>query len=200
VDRSWFLDVNSFARATPWLHPVMGDYAKYGVVLFAVLLLGAWWTARRRRDLAAVAASLWAPLGMLLAVAVNQPLGSRVHEPRPYASLPHVSMLVARSADFSFPSDHAVMAGAVAAGVWLANRRLGLVSAAAALLMAFARVYVGAHYPGDVLAGLLVGAAVTLTGYAVARFLLRVVVVALAGTSLRLLVSAPEPARVAAAR
>jgi membrane-associated phospholipid phosphatase len=203
VDKSWFLDVNRFAHATPWLHAPMRDYAQYGVVLFAVLLLGAWWTARGRRDLAGVAAALWAPLGMLLAVGLNQPLGSWVHEARPSTSLPHVSMLVARSSDFSFPSDHAVMAGAVAAGVWLANRRLGMLAALAALVMAFARVYVGAHYPGDVLAGLLFGAAVTLAGYAVARLLLRMLVAALAGTPLRPLVTAAasdRPAQVAVTR
>ncbi len=55
--------------------------------------------------------------------------------------------------DFLLPSDHAVMAGAVAAGLLLAHRRLGALAAAAALLMAFARVYIGAHYPWDVLGG-----------------------------------------------
>ena len=34
-----FLDVNTFARHTPWLHLVMTGYAAYGVVLFAGLLL-----------------------------------------------------------------------------------------------------------------------------------------------------------------
>lgn len=40
-----------------------------------------------------------------------------------------------------------MMAGAVAAGVWLVNRRLGVIAAIAAVAMALARVYVGAHYP-----------------------------------------------------
>ena len=44
----------------------------------------------------------------------------------------------------------AVMAGAVTVGVLLANRRLGLVTAALAVLMAVTRVYVGAHFPLDV--------------------------------------------------
>ena len=40
------------------------------------------------------------------------------------------------------------MAAAVAAGLLLVNRRLGLLAGLASLLMAFARVYIGAHYPG----------------------------------------------------
>jgi membrane-associated phospholipid phosphatase len=169
MDHSWFLHLNSIARATPSLHAAFRAYARYGVLLFAALLLWSWWTARGRRDLEAVSAALWAPVATLLAVGLNQPLGSWVHEPRPYLSLRHVEVLVSRSSDFSFPSDHAVMAGAVTVGVWLVDRRLGLLAASAAVLMAFTRVYVGAHYPGDVLAGLLLGGVVTLISYLLAR-------------------------------
>ena len=69
-----------------------------------------------------------------------------VAEARPYAVLPHILVLAHCSTDPSFPSDHAVLAGAVAAGLWLVNRRLGNVAVLAAAAMAFARVYIGAHY------------------------------------------------------
>jgi len=189
VDRSWFVHLNSFAKATPWLHAGFRGYAEVGVVLFAAVLVWSWWTARSSRDLSAVSAALWAPAGTLLAVGLNQPLGNWVREPRPYTTLRHVEVLVARSSDFSFPSDHAVMAGAVAAGVWLANRRLGMLTAVAAVLMAFTRVYVGAHYPGDVVLGLLFGAAVTLFGYLMLRRVLEAVVTRLADTPVRVLLS-----------
>jgi undecaprenyl-diphosphatase len=49
------------------------------------------------------------------------------------------------------------------------NRRLGLFAYVAAALLAFARVYIGAHYPWDVLAGLAFGASVTLLGWLLLR-------------------------------
>lgn len=184
----WFRAVNDFARNTPWLHAVFRDYAEYGVVLFGALLLLSWWLARSSGDLRKVAAASWAPLGVLVAVGLNQPIANAVGEPRPYTALPHVEVLVARSSDYSFASDHAVMAGAVAAGILLCHRWLGLITLGAALLMCFARVYVGAHYPHDVVVGLLFGMAVAVVTERVTRGLTVWCVELVASTRLRLLV------------
>ena len=83
--------------------------------------------------------------------------------------LHHVEVLVSKSHDASFPSDHSIVAGSATAGLWIvahygvqANRAVPIVATALALVVAFSRVYVGAHYPGDVVAGLGVGATITL--------------------------------------
>lgn len=188
----WFLAVNRLAQTTPLLHAPMAIYAEFGVALFAAALLAAWWRARRQQDLRAMVAAVWAPAGALLALALNQPLVDLVREPRPYSAFPHALLLVARSQDYSFPSDHAVMAGAVAAGVLLTHRRLGVATAVAAVVMAFARVYVGAHFPLDTIIGLLIGAAVSYLGYLAVRRLLSAVVTGLTRTRLRSLLTAAE--------
>ncbi len=182
ANTSLFLTVNGFARSTPWLHGPL--------VLFAGLLIVGWWIARRDGEPAKVAAAVWAPLGTLLAVAVNQPIAAWVNESRPYAALPGILVLATPTADPAFPSDHAVMAGAVTAGLFLVNRRLGWVAAALAVLMVFSRVYIAAHYPLDVAVGLLLGAAVTLAGWAVLRRVLVRVVDEVRASRLRPLVVA----------
>lgn len=162
------LEVNGWARHTAWLHVPLVGFARYGVVLFAVLMV-AGLVAARSGSSRRLAAAGWTPLAMLAALAINQPVGRWFTEPRPYLTHPHLLVLATRTSDFSFPSDHAVMAGAVCAGLLLYSRPLGLVGVAAAALLGFSRVYIGAHYPADVIAGLALGATVTLLGWLVLR-------------------------------
>lgn len=194
LDKSLFLDVNTFARHTGWLHAPMLAYAVDGGIVVMVLLLAAgWWLARRRRDAAAMAAALWAGIGTLAALGVAQPVNHAVAEARPWQGLPHALILAGHSTDFSFPSDHAVMAGAVTAGLLLYHRRLGIIAAIAAVILCFGRVYIGAHYPQDVAAGLLIGAGVILAGYLIARVPLTTLVTLASRTPLRILLTAGPP-------
>lgn len=164
LDDRLLMSINDFARHTPWLHAPMLGYASYGVVLFgALLLLGLLTTRHAASHL--LAAAGWAVLAPLVALALNQPLGHLFHEARPYVTHPQILRLADATTDFSFPSDHAVMAGAVAAGLLIVSRRLGVIASLFALLIAFARVYIGAHYPWDVVAGLALGAIVAVVGW-----------------------------------
>ena len=143
---------------------MVADYANYGIGLFAVLLIGAYLRARRDRDLTSITRSLWAALAAPASVGVAVLIGGQIDRARPYTALANVHVLLDRSADFSFPSDHATATSAIAAGIYLVNRRLGILAGIGALLMAFARVYAGVHYPSDVLAGLALGTTIGFVG------------------------------------
>ena len=168
LDDRLLTEVNDLARHTGWLHGVIRGYATYGLVLFAALMLAALLMHRTGAD-RRLAAAGWSALATLIAVGLNQPLVALFAEPRPYTAHPHLLVLAMRSSDGSFPSDYAVMAGSAAAGLWLASRLLCAIASVAAVAMAFSRVYIAAHYPWDVVAGLAFGALVALLGW----FLLR---------------------------
>jgi len=85
------------------------------------------------------------------------------------------------------------MVGAVAAGLFFVSRRLGVAATVAALLMAFARVYIAAHDPADVVAGLIVGAAIGGVFCGLMENTAARVVTAVAHTRLRPLVAPPAP-------
>jgi len=83
--------------------------------------------------------------------------------PRPFDVVAHPEPLITGTLASSFPSGHAATsaAGAVILSV-LVGRRIWPWLLALAVLIGFSRVYVGVHYPGDVLAGAAIGAAVSL--------------------------------------
>lgn len=165
MDASIIRWINHLADHTGWAHGFFTANAKYGIAVFAVLLVVAFLDGRRSGDLAVVAGSVWAAVAAVVALGAGQLIGGAIDRARPYEVISGLHVLVDRTTDFSFPSDHATAAGAVAAGLWLAHRRWGKVAAALAVLMAFTRVYVGAHYLSDVVAGLVLGAAVASVGH-----------------------------------
>ena len=165
MDSSLYRWINRLADRTSWAHGLFKANAGYGIALFAVLLLVTYLDGRQHADLTAVAASVWAGAAALVALGVGQIIGGAVDRLRPYETMADVHVLVDRTTDFSFPSDHATVAGAVAVGLLFANRRWGIVAAVLAVVMAFTRVYVGAHYVSDVVAGLALGATVAAAGW-----------------------------------
>jgi undecaprenyl-diphosphatase len=71
-----------------------------------------------------------------------------------------VQLLIARPADFSFPSGHSASSFAAVFALYFRGARLWKPALALAVLIAFSRLYLYVHYPSDVLAGILIGAAI----------------------------------------
>ncbi len=78
------------------------------------------------------------------------------HHPRPFAILP-IHPLVQGEQSYSFPSGHASFFFGLSTVVSLYHPRLGLLFMITSLLMGIARVFVGVHWPADILAGLALG-------------------------------------------
>lgn len=79
-----------------------------------------------------------------------------VARPRPFIELANVILLGPLEKNYSFPSNHAVTA--FMAAILLSNRfKKQAIFYLLAALMAFSRVYMGVHYPSDVLAGAVIG-------------------------------------------
>ncbi|MFF4743392.1 phosphatase PAP2 family protein [Streptomyces chengbuensis] len=161
-------DINGLARsAPPWFDRVMEFVGEYGIMLALVLVgLWCWWSVRRRGtpedSIGAVAALVWAPLAAGVALLINVPIRGFVERPRPFLDHHGLEVLVDGKTDFSFVSDHSTMAMAVGVAVFVANRRFGLAAIGLALAEGFCRVYMGVHYPTDVVGGFALGTAVVL--------------------------------------
>ncbi|WP_328904955.1 phosphatase PAP2 family protein [Streptomyces sp. NBC_00234] len=167
-DVSLLYDINGLAKSSPaWFDRVMEFVGEYGIMLGMVLVaLWCWWSVRRRGtpedSVAAVAGIVWAPLAAGIALLINIPIRGFVERPRPFNDHDGLEVLVAGKTDFSFVSDHATMAMAIAVGLFVANRKFGFAALALALVEGLCRVYMGVHYPTDVIGGFALGTAVAL--------------------------------------
>ncbi|MEU2876449.1 phosphatase PAP2 family protein [Streptomyces sp. NPDC007070] len=181
-------DINGLAKDAPhWFDRAMEYVGEYGLLLASVLLVvWCWWSVRRRggEDAAgSVAALVWAPLAAGIAVLVNVPIRGFVERPRPFRDHQGLDVLVSGKTDFSFVSDHATITMAMGAALFVADRRFGLAGIGIALLEGFCRVYMGVHYPTDVVGGFALGTAVALLLSPLAMAVLTPVARAVEGTS-----------------
>jgi undecaprenyl-diphosphatase len=92
---------------------------------------------------------------------------------RPFNALPAetVHLLFYKPTDSSFPSNFAAVLFAIAFSVMIRNRRWGSLFLVMALIGGFSRVFVGIHYPLDILGGMAFGAAGFGIGYTIGRLL-----------------------------
>lgn len=132
------------------------NFGEAGVlwILLSLLLL----TRRRTRK-----TGWMALLAMLVCYLFNDEVVKEIiQRPRPFQALSQLSPLIQRPNSYSFPSGHACSSFAAATTYWRGLRGKDLswlrwLALILALLMAFSRLYVGVHYPTDILCGALVG-------------------------------------------
>lgn len=163
ITRDLYRDITDFAHTTPaWVQHLAELWTEAGLLLFGVLFLVAWWRARGG-DLRAIALAVLAPLTTAAGYVVSESLKSLVDEERPCRTVTEAATSLVPCpphGDWSFPSNHSAIAGAAAVALAIAWPRIAVLTVPMAVLMAFSRVFVGVHYPHDVLTGLVVGALV----------------------------------------
>ncbi|GAB2890306.1 phosphatase PAP2 family protein [Streptomyces deserti] len=164
-DAGLYRDITDLAHDTPtWVQHTAEIGTEAGLLVFVALFAAAWWRSRRG-DPHAFAIAALAPLATAVAYVCSEVLKSGVAEERPCRAVAGAAPSLAvcpPHGDWSFPSNHATISGAAAVTLVLARRALVWLTAPLALLMAFSRVFVGVHYPHDVVAGLALGAVVAL--------------------------------------
>jgi len=170
LDLSLAEHANAFAAHHDTWEDAASAYAHGSEALFVagVVVLGiVGLVLRHRRVVAAAVLSVLAAGGGLVIASV---LGKLIDRPRPFAAHPRaIHAFIAHAPDPGFPSDHATAGFAIAVMLLLVLGRRTLPVLVAAAALAVSRVLVGVHYPGDVLAGALLGSAVAVVLFLIAR-------------------------------
>lgn len=126
----------------------IGDYAIIWIALGAFLII-----FRKTRK---------GGFDMLISMAVaavisNLILKNILARPRPFLAIDELTLIISPLNSFSFPSGHACSSFAAATALALTFRGKGALAFIPAAMISFSRIYVGIHYPSDVLCGALIG-------------------------------------------
>ncbi len=156
-------DAELFTVLNSWTPSPIADYAIVALSLYGrelvwggfILGLFAFGGEREKK------AALTIAVVFLILIVTGYAVKMLDYRQRPYDVIAGVRLLVPTEADSSFPSGHTLLVAGGAVIVWLRlGRRLAMIMAAEAAAVAMSRIYVGVHYPTDVLGGALLGAGV----------------------------------------
>lgn len=158
IDGDILLFIQQYMR-NPVLTPIiqmitrLGDHA-----LIWILISGALLCFRKTRKVAVAAL-----LALLICFIINnQILKNVLARPRPFDQMEQIQVLIAKPTDYSFPSGHTASSFAAAGTFYYyGNRKWGVAALVLAGLIGFSRLYLGVHYPSDVIAGVIVGSLVS---------------------------------------
>jgi undecaprenyl-diphosphatase len=155
LEKLLLMKIRSRVGRRRWLDRSLAHAAVRGPLWFFAVMGWVFWIGGATGRWAVVQAVAAA----VLTRGVNEVIGRIRHRDRPFVQ-EGFQPLIEHRASFSFPSNHSACGFALAVAVLFGAPLYGALMLAMAALMAYARLYVGVHYPLDVLAGALIGTAV----------------------------------------
>lgn len=152
INDTVFLLLNAPAHASTAMLSFGNACASWLIFTYPLALLIYWFSFNRNHQQVALSALLTS----LIALSINVIIGDFFPHPRPFM-VPIGHTFISHVADASFPSDHMTLACAVTFSLFFSQRLiLGAVLLVLSGFIAWGRIYMGVHFPGDMLGSVLV--------------------------------------------
>lgn len=152
LNRTLFLAINASVHSSTEMRLLTTFLAQWLITGVPLLLIGLWLRGTRHHRAAAVTATL----SIVFALGCNLLISSLWFHPRPFMQGLGQNFLE-HAPESSFPSDHATVMFTLAVALMLASlRKLGVLILLLGTLVGWARVYLGVHFPFDIVGSLLV--------------------------------------------
>ena len=158
---SIFRAVNDIGKEFPDINPLFIFFAEYTVYCLMLVLLVYWLTRNSRNKLMVVSAVL----AFMIAEITGKLIGLLYSHHQPFAVWSDVNKLIEKEVGNSFPSDHTIVFFSVCITIALFRKKFWYLWTALALLLSISRIYVGVHYPVDILVGAILGTAAAILVY-----------------------------------
>ena len=155
--------VANTSKAIDFIGLFFADYLLYiaGVAFIVILFI-----KKTRLMAISIAVSVF-----LARIIIAEPIKRIFHIARPYISIDNVKKIINENGDYSsFPSGHTTIFFAIAMAIFYFNKKWGIAAFVVATLVGIARIYVGVHWPIDVVVGALIG---VLSGIVVNHFIIK---------------------------
>lgn len=143
--------INGMANGSVIVDALMIAISKLVPYLYILILAWLYVTGLRVNSFKLRAESFATAVLLVICLIGSFILGSMFYENRPFVDHPDAIVIVNHAADASFPSDHAVGTMAIACGILFYRWNWGTYMVYGSVLVGFSRVFVGNHYPGDIL-------------------------------------------------
>ncbi|UAC48853.1 undecaprenyl-diphosphatase [Bacillus aquiflavi] len=151
MDEKMFRAINRFSGHLPLLDMLMIFISKKVRYVFILVLIFKYYQSSAHKN-EAVHATRSALFALLILFFIKL----FYFKPRPFVKR-RVGILIPSKMDSSFPSKHTMLTFAVSTAIFLHERVLGAILGGLATLTGFSRVWLGHHYPSDVLGSALIG-------------------------------------------
>jgi undecaprenyl-diphosphatase len=162
VDWRWEHSIYDVSLQHHWVGSLFHGIEQASIPIMVVITAVLWFLARpgadRKWKLACGSAYLSAGIAYVAAFVIHH----LYDRPRPYEAHPSLPHPWSSATDASFPSDHTSLSFAIAFAVLMFDGVAGAIFLVVAAIIGVGRLFIGAHYPGDVAAGLAVGLAAAL--------------------------------------
>ncbi|WP_090735287.1 undecaprenyl-diphosphatase [Paenibacillus sp. Mc5Re-14] len=155
VNISLFRWVNDLGKEYPFLNPTFIFIAEYMVFLLAISVLFIWFTRNKDNRVMILCASI----AFICAFVIGKVSGLFHSNFQPFVELTDVNKLIHKEKDNSFPSDHTILFFSYCFSFWLFKRGRSILWVLLAVLVGVSRIWVGVHYPLDVLTGIFISLA-----------------------------------------
>ncbi|MFP5114343.1 undecaprenyl-diphosphatase [Bacillaceae bacterium C204] len=144
-----FRIINDIGKDFTYLNPAMIFIAEYMVLFLALSVLIFWFTGRKTNRIMVLCGFIT----FLTAEIIGKIAGLIHSNNQPFSELTNVNKLMGHEVDNSFPSDHTILFFSFCMVFYLFKRRSGLLWLILACLVGLSRIWVGVHYPADVIVG-----------------------------------------------
>ena len=143
----------------------LADYWGYFIILAVLVIIWQLGSSKKR---------IYYSLFIILTVIISRGIIAQLirffyFKPRPFVTLGFEPLLAQNPAEAAFPSGHMSVYFALILPLFLINKRWGWYGVAAVSLMGLSRVFVGVHWPSDIIGGM----AVALVSFYIVKFLFR---------------------------